>query len=459
MKNKAVSRKILTVSLLMAIVLSLSACNLIVKDPEVDARQVIVSVNGEEVLKDRFTQYYNNAYNQEYAMQQLYQQYGMVQQISVDADAVLEDTAAAVARDLVMRQKGKELGLDAFTGSEEAEIQAAADGRFKDLLAQIKDEFFPETKLSDEELDTALRGKAAELNITMDDIVETERNSKLYEKLKEYATRQLTVSDEEIQADFDQNVENAKASYESDLSAYGNAVNGGQTVYYAPAGYRFIKQILVKLDQDDQDAISALKAEMAPLQEALDEAQAAVDAFGAEDVQEATDAETSRPSLLDLENTLNEAQANYDAKKAELTAREAAAYAAILPRANEAYAKAVAEGADFDALIDEYNDDAGQPAQGYAVFKDFTGFDEAFMKPAMALENIGDVAEPSQGIYGYYIVQYAADIPEGSVALDTVRESIHEKLLTAKQDAAFVETGDQWVAEADIKTFTDRMKD
>ncbi|MDD2561507.1 MAG: hypothetical protein PHG11_04210, partial [Eubacteriales bacterium] len=130
MKNKAVSRKILTVSLLMAIVLSLSACNLIVKDPEVDARQVIVSVNGEEVLKDRFTQYYNNAYNQEYAMQQLYQQYGMVQQISVDADAVLEDTAAAVARDLVMRQKGKELGLDAFTGSEEAEIQAAADGRF-----------------------------------------------------------------------------------------------------------------------------------------------------------------------------------------------------------------------------------------------------------------------------------------------------------------------------------------
>ena len=88
-----------------------------------------------------------------------------------------------------------------------------------------------------------------------------------------------------------------------------------------------------------------------------------------------------------------------------------------------------------------------------------TGFDEAFMKPAMALENIGDVAEPSQGIYGYYIVQYAADIPEGSVALDTVRESIHEKLLTAKQDAAFVETGDQWVAEADIKTFTDRMKD
>lgn len=459
MMKKAVSRKILMVSLLMAIVLTLSACNLIVKDPEVDSRQVIVSVNGEEVLKDRFTQYYNNAYNQEYAMQQLYQQYGMVQQISVDADAVLEDTAAAVARDLVMRQKGRELGLDAFTPEEVAEIQAAANTQYEDLLEQIRGQYFPETELVDEKLDTALRDKADELNIKLEDVVETEQNNKLYEKLRKYTTEDVAISDEEIQADFDQKVESAKASYESDLSAYGNAVNSGQTVYYAPAGYRFIKQILVKLNQEDQDAISALKAELTPLQEALDVAQAAVDAFGAEDAQENMDAEARAADLLDLENALKEAQANHDAKNAEVTAREAAAYAAILPRANEAYAKAVAEDADFDVLIDEYNDDEAQPELGYAVSADFTGFDEAFMEPAMALENVGDVAEPSQGVYGYYIVQYAADIPEGPVALGSVRQGIHDSLLTTKENAAFTETGDQWVAEADVKIYTDRMKD
>ncbi len=42
------------IALLLAMVMALSACNLIVKDPEVDARQVIVQVNGEEVTKDRF---------------------------------------------------------------------------------------------------------------------------------------------------------------------------------------------------------------------------------------------------------------------------------------------------------------------------------------------------------------------------------------------------------------------
>ena len=65
MKNNVMPRKMMLIALLLAMVMALSACNLIVKDPEVDARQVIVQVNGEEVTKDRFTQYFNNAYNQE----------------------------------------------------------------------------------------------------------------------------------------------------------------------------------------------------------------------------------------------------------------------------------------------------------------------------------------------------------------------------------------------------------
>ena len=59
---------------------------------------MIVSVNGEEVAKERFTQYFINAYNREYATQQYYQQLGMVQQISVNRDKVLKNTADAVVR-------------------------------------------------------------------------------------------------------------------------------------------------------------------------------------------------------------------------------------------------------------------------------------------------------------------------------------------------------------------------
>lgn len=458
MNNKTVTKKILMVSLLLAVAVFLSACNLIIKDPEVDARQVIVSVNGEEVAKERFTQYFNNAYNQEYAMQQLYQQYGMIQQININRDEVLSSTATAVVRDMVMLQKAKELGLDVLTPEEEAKVQEAADKQFADILDQIKTQFFPATELAGEELDKALKDKASELQISMDGILEDEKNNILYEKLKDYATKDVAVSDEEIKTDYDQKVEDAKISYENDASAYGKAVNGGQAVYYAPAGYRFVKQILVKFTEEDQNAITALKEELKPLADARDAAQAAVDQYKDEHKDEAAP-QADEGELVTLENALKEATANHDAKQADITAKEAAAYAAILPRANEAYAKAVAEGADFDALIKEYNDDAGQPAQGYAVFKDFVGFDKAFMTPAMALAKVGDVAEPSPGIYGYYIVQYAADIPEGPVALDTVRQSIHDALLTAKKDTTFTEAGDAWVAAADVKTFVDRMKD
>ena len=459
MKNNVISKKILLVSLLLAVVMLLSACNLIVKDPEVDARQVIVSVGGEEVTKDRFTQFYNNAYNQEYTMQQYYQQFGMIQQINVNPDTVLDNTVTAVVRDMVMRQKAKELGLDAFTPEDEAKAQEAADTQFKDTLDQIKAQFFADTELEGEALDTALKDKAAELQIKMEDILEGAKNNLLYDKLKEYATKDVAISDEEIQADFDQKVEQAKSSYETNASAYGSTLNGGQPVYYAPAGYRFVKQILVKLSQEDQDAIQALKDELAPLQDKLDEVQAALTQYNVANADKEIEPGATDTVLVELESAVKEAQANYDAKNAELTAREAAAYAAILPKANDVYSKAVAEGADFDALIKEYNEDAGQPAQGYAVFKDFSGFDEAFLTPAMALEKIGDVAEPSQGIYGYYIVQYAADIPEGPVALDSVRQSLHDSLLTAKQDSTFTQAGDDWVAAADVKTYPERMKD
>ncbi len=459
MKNNVMPRKMMLIALLLAMVMALSACNLIVKDPEVDARQVIVQVNGEEVTKDRFTQYFNNAYNQEYAMQQLYQQYGMIQQINVNRDEVLANTVAAVVRDLAMRQKGRELGLDALTSEEETKVKEGAERQFQNTLDQIKAQFFPETTLSGEELDKTLRDKAEELHITMDDMVDNEKSTLLYDKLKEYATKDVKVTDEEVQAEFDKKVEEAKASYETNASAYGSAVNSGQAVYFAPTGYRFVKQILVKLQQEDQDAIAALKEELTPLKDKLDEAQAALtqQKEAAEENQE--QAETDASETLELENALKEAQANYDAKNAELTAKEAAAYAATLPKANDIYAKAVAEGADFDALIKEYNEDAGQPERGYAVFKDFSGFDEAFLTPAMALEKIGDVAEPSRGIYGYYIVQYAADIPEGPVALESVRQGLHDDLLSAKQDTTFNEAGDLWVSEAEVKTYPERMKD
>jgi hypothetical protein len=103
------------VALLLALALGLSGCGLIVKDPAVDAKQVIVSVNGETIEKAKFITLYDNAYNREYQQQSMYVQYGILQQVNIDPDELLTTTLQGAAEETLLHQKAKELGLDQLT--------------------------------------------------------------------------------------------------------------------------------------------------------------------------------------------------------------------------------------------------------------------------------------------------------------------------------------------------------
>ena len=82
---------------------------------------------------------------------------------------------------------------------------------------------------------------------------------------------------------------------------------------------------------------------------------------------------------------------------------------------------------------------------------------EPFVTGAMALENVGDISEPVESTYGYHIIQYVGDVEEGPVDLETVRASIESSLLSAKQDETTTATMAQYVSEANVKTYADRM--
>ena len=135
---------------------------------------------------------------------------------------------------------------------------------------------------------------------------------------------------------------------------------------------------------------------------------------------------------------------------------EAAAFANIKEKADEVYAKATAEGADFDALIAEYSTDS-MPSEGYAIREGFSTFVEPFVTGAMALANPGDVSEPVESTYGYHIIQYVSDVEEGPVDLETVRDTISAALLSTKQNETLADTMAQYVSEAQVKTFLDRL--
>ena len=192
-----------------------------------------------------------------------------------------------------------------------------------------------------------------------------------------------------------------------------------------------MKHILVKFAEADATAITEKETALTTAQQALTAAA------------EGTDT--------------TELQAAVDAAAADLEAAKETARQNIKAKVDEVYALATAENADFDALVKEYNEDTGMPEIGYAICEGFAYFVESFTNAGMALENVGDVSEPVESTYGYHIMQYSADIAEGAVALDDVRAELETEVLTEKQDAVYTEALNQWVSEADVKTYTDRL--
>ena len=120
-----------------------------------------------------------------------------------------------------------------------------------------------------------------------------------------------------------------------------------------------------------------------------------------------------------LEEQVAQAQATIDEVQPKLDAANEAAFAEILPKAEEVLAK-VQAGEDFDALIETYGEDGGmnsEPAKsrGYLVCDGLTLFVQEFQDAAMALENVGDVSGLVKTSFGYHILQYAGDIASGTV--------------------------------------------
>ena len=445
--------------LVLALSLVLSGCSLVVKDPAVDARQVILDINGQPVDKQTFVSAYNALYNQEMQMQQLYQMYGL-QAPQIDYDKLQTQAKDVVIRQEIIRQQSSALGLDQLSEEEQAKLKEDVDAAYADTLEQIKSYYLPDTKLEGDELNNELEHLAEDTGNTKGTVESSLKANLIADKLRNETIKDVAVSDDEVLAEYDAKVADAKASYEESPDRFGQDINGGTAPYYTPEGYRFIKQVLVKFLADDQTEINRIQGEKntadTELQTAKDLKTANDDAMAAEGISE-DDKKALEAKTPELEAAVAAAQEKSDKLAQDLLAARNKGYENILPKAQDVYNRAVAEGGDFDALVTEFNEDSGMPASGYAVREGFASFDEAFVKPAMALAAVGDVAEPSQGIYGYYIVQYASDIEAGPVNYEDVKETIREELLTAGQNDTWEAAIAKWKEEAAIKEYMDRL--
>jgi parvulin-like peptidyl-prolyl isomerase len=419
--------------LLLALTLILSGCALTRVNEEKDLARTIIDVNGETVDKRTFVTAVNNLWNQYQTYNQYYAQLGMEGGYPTDADTVIKNTADTYVSTLVVRQKAHELGMFDFTDEEKAHVQEHAKEEYDSYVQQVISTFLSDSTLEGDELTAAAEAYMKEHGLSsMEDFVKDAENEVAVEKLEESITADVTVTDEEVTASLTEKADAAKTQYETNPDAYGSTVNKKGTVYYAPAGYRMVKQILVGVSEEEAQAIKEARTALTTAENAVKNA--------------AEDADMDA-----LNAAVTEAQEKLEAVKAP-------ALAAVKAKAEEVYGLATAEGADFDALIAEYNTDTGMPENGYAVREGYSLFVEEFTNAAMALKNIGDVSEPVESDYGYHIIRYEADVEEGVQDTEAVRTSIREGLLSTKKNEKSTETVKSWVDAANVKLYLDKVK-
>ena len=506
------NKRFALIALLLAALMLLSGCNLIGHDDELDGAQVVAKVETSqdttEITKAEWEAYRD--YLASYYQQYFQQNFGVSMQLTDDDIASYGEAAVEqLIESVVLEGKMKELGFEPLPEEDASDVESYADNMFNFYKMMIRYQNYPDLETVEEEeahlaaleeatgseatpaeatpaeatpaeavdterkatitndqLDEMLVNDLNTVGYTRDYFVQNQTASVQREKIREYAAKDVAVTDEQVKEEFDKRVAAQKESYDAAPAGYVTAENNGTTNYYVPEGYRGVKNLLIKFSDEKQSEISDLNSAISTANTTLSDAQKQLDDLKAEDTSSYD--ETTKAGydeqVAALEETVATAQATLDESSAKLETVTAEAYDEILPTAQDVLTRAQA-GEDFDSLIETYGQDTGMnnepnKSRGYLVCDGLSVYEQSFQDAAMALEKVGDVsAELVKTSYGYHILQYATDIAAGEVEYtDEIKSNIYDTMLSDAKDAAYEAAVTQWVSEAKVTTYPKVMK-
>lgn len=454
--------------------------------PYYDA-QVIVEYDGGVVFLDDILEQYAGVDSQ-------FSSYYGVSLADYGYDTVYKQLIAeTLLQNAVLEAKATELGLDQLDDETMAGLTEEAAANFESYVTSVWD-YFASDDLTDEEIREECITNLEAMGYTEDALLETLIDNYVSEQLYNYITADVTVTEEDIQAAFDELVAEQEASFADD-STYNTSRNNGDTIVWNPEGYRMVRHVLIKFTDDQatryselQDTLDTLNEELEALQTAAEEAAAATDEStteatdetAAEATAEATDettgetapeataeatdeaaAETTGETAAEATEAPARTEEEINAEIADVEAELTALYEELLPTAQEVI-DAFNSGTSFSDLIDQYNEDPGMENEptatnGYAVSANSTAWDPAFTEGAMSIESIGEISEPVYGQNGIHIIYYDSDIPAGAVDLETVRAEIEESALNTKLNDTYDNTLAEWVEAVNPVYHYDRL--
>lgn len=404
---------------------------------------------------------------EEYAyIESMYAQYG-VSLADYGLEAQYKQAAAeSLLQNAVMDAKAAELGLDQLDDETLAGLTEEAAANFETYITSVSSSFASD-ELTDEEVREKSISYLESMGYTQDALLESLKANYISEQLYNYITKDVAVTEEDVQAAYDELLASQQESFTSD-STYNTSRNNGETIVWNPEGYRQVKHVLIKFDDDQATRYSELQSTLTSLNDELDallnpeptEAPAeteAAEATAEAEAAEATAEATEAPEETAVPRTEEEIRADIANVQADLDAL----YEELMPKAQEVVDKFNA-GTAFADLIAEYNEDPGMQNEptatnGYAVSAESTTWDPAFTDGAMSIEAVGGISEPVCGQNGIHIIYYEADIPSGAVALDEVHDALESSAYETKLSDTYNATVQEWIAAVNPVYHYDRL--
>ena len=418
-------RRIATAGVVLLCSLGLAGCELVSVNTEREAEQVVLRV-GEKT----YTQGEINESFDPYLQSQ-----GADPADPAMQDSILEwkkTQLEAIAKREVMNEEAVAQGyMDKLSEEELAEV----DRQYQELLDSFEarrqelEEEYAEDPEKDSKIQEALDQEKQEFldsnqYESLEEYKEFLKKEKAAERYQADLENAIAVSDDDIAAEYQKLMNEQKGSFDNDPSAYFSADG---THVYAPEGIRNIRQILIKFPEAIESAISELNAQKQTL-------ESEGDVEGAAEVQTQID-EKKKQGLPQIQSKADE----------------------VLRKAKN--------GTDFDALIEQYNEDEGMKSnpKGYPAHASVTTqYVTEFQDAAMALPSVGAISDLVATNFGYHILLYASDQPAGEVPLEQIKETLREELLESKKSSAVEdkqnELFEQYQTEGKLEIYPDRLK-
>ena len=384
-------------------------------------------------------------------------------------ETVKKDLVDSAVEDAVIKAKAAELGLDAFDEAALAEFAASADATMESYIDYYLGYYYADAEEITDEMRAEAEKYWSDNGFSREAYAESLKNDAINEAVYEYVTKDVAVTDEDIQAEYETLVAENQESYANDRT-YNSDRNAGTTIAWNPEGYRAVKHVLIKFNDEQSALYSDLQSQLDSLnaeKDAINAAQTATEAPEAEATEE-TENSTEAPEAEATEETENATEPEeteaplrtleeVNADIAACATEVEALYAQLMPTAEEVIA-AFNNGTSFDELIAKYNEDPGMTNEptatiGYAVSADSTTWDPAFTEGAMSIAEVGQISEPVRGSSGIHIIYYMSDVTPGEVALDEIRDGVAEVALSDKIAATYDNQVAAWVEEANVEYF------